>query len=65
MTYGVACQCSSDSAVPWLWHRLEATSLIRPLAWELPYATGVALKMKERKEGREEEREEGRKNFFK
>ena len=25
----------------WLWHRLEAVSLIRPLDWELPYATGV------------------------
>ena len=27
-----------------LWHRLTATALIRPLAWEPPYTTGVALK---------------------
>ena len=27
----------------WLWHRPEATALIRPLAWEPPYAAGVAL----------------------
>ena len=26
---------------------------IQPLAWELPYVTGVALKSKGRKEGRE------------
>ena len=26
-----------------LWHRLAATAPIRPLAWEPPYAAGVAL----------------------
>ena len=29
---------------PWLWCRPKATASIRPLAWEPPYATGVALK---------------------
>ena len=28
----------------WLWHRLAAGALIRPLAWELPYTAGAALK---------------------
>ena len=28
----------------WLWNRLAVTALIRPLAWEPPYVTGVALK---------------------
>ena len=28
----------------WLWHRPAAVALIRPLAQELPYATGAALK---------------------
>jgi len=28
----------------WLWHRLAAAALIRPLAGELPYAASVALK---------------------
>ena len=28
----------------WLWYRLVAAALIRPLAWEPPYAVGVALK---------------------
>ena len=27
----------------WLWDRPAATHSIRPLAWELPYATGVAI----------------------
>ena len=34
----------------WLWRRPSATALIRPLAWEPPYATGVALKSKETKQ---------------
>ena len=33
----------------WLWHRPAATGLIRPLAWEPPYATGVALKRRKTK----------------
>ena len=32
------------SGVAGLWHRPAATALIRPLAWEPPYAAGVALK---------------------
>ena len=27
----------------WLWYRLVATDLIRPLAWKPPYAVDVAL----------------------
>ena len=33
----------------WLWNRSAAVALIRPLAWELPYAAGVALKTKKKK----------------
>ena len=33
-----------------LWCRLVGTALIGPLAWESPYAAGVALKRKENKE---------------
>ena len=35
-----------------VWHRPAAVALIGPLAWELPYAAGTALKRKkkERKE---------------
>ena len=34
----------SDPALLWLWHRLAAVAPIRPLAFEPPYAAGVALK---------------------
>ena len=33
----------------WLWHRPAAIALIGPLAWELLYATGAALKSKKKK----------------
>ena len=52
MGSGVALNCGigrrrgSDLALLWLWHRLAATTLIGPLAWEPPCATGVALKSK-------------------
>ena len=42
VTYGVGCRCSSDPELLWLW--LAAVAPIRPLAWELPHAAGVALK---------------------
>ena len=32
----------------WLWHRPPATTPIRPLAWEPPYAVGAALEMAKR-----------------
>ena len=32
----------------WLWHRPVATAPVRPLAWELPHATGAALKKAKR-----------------
>ena len=39
-----------DPALLWLWYKLGATALFLPLAWELPYVAGVALKrLKEKK----------------
>ena len=35
-------------ALLWLWYRPVATTLIQPLAWEPPYATGVAQKDKKK-----------------
>ena len=36
-------------AILWLWHRLAAVALIRPLAGELLYAAATALKTKQNK----------------
>ena len=65
---GVGHRCGSDPVLPWLWHRAAAAASIQPLAWELPYAAGVALKRKKERqmEGRKGGREggrEGRKSF--
>ena len=49
MSCGVGHRSSSDPALLWLWCRLEATAWIRPLAWEPPYAAGVALKRQKKK----------------
>ena len=48
MSCGVGHRCGSDPALLWPWHRPVATSPIRPLAWEPPYAVGVALEKTER-----------------
>ena len=44
MSCGVDHRGGSDRAQLWLWHRLAASAQIGPLAWEPPYAMGVALK---------------------
>ena len=44
MNCGVGGRRGSDPELLWLWCRPAATTPIRPLALELPYATGVALK---------------------
>ena len=46
MSYGVVCRRGSDLALLWLWRRSAAVARIRLLAWEPPYALGVALKKK-------------------
>ena len=53
-------QCRSQMelrALLWLWCRPAAAALIRPLAWELPYAMGSSLKSQKKKEEEEEKKE--------
>ena len=49
MSCGVGHSCGSDPALLWLWCRPAAVALIGPLAWEPPYAVGVALKGRKKK----------------
>jgi len=49
MSCGVGCTCGLDPAFLWIWHSLAATALIRLLAWEPPYAMGVALEKAKKK----------------
>ena len=49
MSCGVGHRRSLDPAMLWLCSRLAATALIRPLAWEHPYAKGAAQEMAKKK----------------
>ena len=44
MSYGVGRRHGLVLALLWLWCRPAATALIRPVAWEPPYATSEAPK---------------------
>ena len=49
MSGGVGCRHGGDLALLWLWRGPAAVALIQTLAWEPPYAMGVALKDKKTK----------------
>ena len=44
LPWAVSCRLGLDLSLLWLWHRVAAAALSGPPAWELPYATGMALK---------------------
>ena len=46
---GVDHRRSLDPMLLWLWCRPAAAALVQPLAWELRYAMGTALKTKKKK----------------
>ena len=48
MSCGVGLRRGSDPELLWLWRRLVAIALIQSLAWEPPYAVGVAQEMAKR-----------------
>ena len=46
MSCGAGGKHGLDVVLLWLWCRLTAVAPLRPLAWELPYAQGWAIKRK-------------------
>ena len=58
MSCGVGRRCNLDLMLLWWWCRPAATAPIRPLAWEPPCATGVAL-LKKTKNSNNKEEERG------
>ena len=54
MAFATSCsvgrRCGSDLVSLWLWCRPAAAAPTGPLAWELPYAAGAALKRKKEKD---------------
>ena len=51
MNCGVTHRRGSDPVWLWLWCRLAVAALIRPLAWEPPYAAGAALNKQTKEAG--------------
>ena len=49
MSCGVGPRHGLALALLWLWPRLVAVALMRPLAWETPYAMAAALKRQKKK----------------
>ena len=65
MSCGVGHRCRLDPALLWLRCRLAATAPIRPLAWELPYAAGVALEeAKRQKQTNKQQKKNSIKKFL-
>ena len=54
MSRGAGRRHGLDLALLWLWHRLAATALIRPLAEETPYAAGAAQEIAKNKQTKKE-----------
>ena len=50
MSCGVVHRHGLNPAFLWLWCRSAAVALTQPLAWELPYAKGMALKRQTNKQ---------------
>ena len=61
MSCGVGHRRGSDLALLWLWRRPMDTAPIRPLAWEPPDATGVALKGQKTKKQKTKNRDDTKK----
>ena len=49
MSCSVGLRCGSNPTLSWLWCRLAATALIRPVAWEPPCGMGAALEKTKKK----------------
>ena len=61
MRCGVGRRCSSDPMLLWFRHWQVATAPIGPLAWEPPYAAGVAQAMAKRPKKKKDRK---KKNFL-
>ena len=62
MICGVGHRYGLDPGLVWLWRRPVATDLIRPLAWEPPYAMGAALEKTKRQKDKKKKQNTWTKN---
>ena len=59
MSCGIVLRLGLDPKLMWLWYRSAAIALIQPLAWEPPYAAGLALKRQKEKKEKKEKKKKG------
>ena len=64
MSCGVGRRCGLDPTLLWLWCRLAATALIRPLAWEPPYTVEAALEKAKRQKKKKKKRKNRKSQFL-
>ena len=64
MSCGVGCRRGSEPVLLWLWCRPVATEPIGSLAWESPYAMGVALEKTKRQKKKKRKKEKEVKGCF-
>ena len=64
MSCAVGHRHSSDLIWLWLWHRPGAAAVIQPLAWEPPYAMGMALKRPKQKTNKQKKKEKKHNDVF-
>ena len=64
MSCGVGHRRGWDPALLWLWRRLVATAPIGPLAWEPPYAVGVALEKAKKDQKKKKRKEKNQAEVF-
>ena len=57
MSCGIVLRLGLDPKLMWLWYRSAAIALIQPLAWEPPYAAGLALKRQKEKKEKKKKRD--------
>ena len=63
MCCGVGRRRGSDPALLWLWCRLAATALIRPLAWEPPCAVEAVQEMAKRQKKKKKKKDRDNQNI--
>ena len=64
MSCGICRRHGSDPELVWLWFTPVATALIGPLAWEPPYASGVALEKAKRQKKKKKSNSLSKFSFF-
>ena len=65
LSCGMGHRCGLDPTLLWLWCRPTAAPLIRPLAWELPYATSVVPQETKQKQKQTKEQNQKKQIVFK